>query len=116
METERGRKGGRKEKEEEEEGLEEERRGGERDKKRLRWRETKREKDTQKEREKERRRKGGRERNTLSCTPADLCSCSSCPTAPASLLHLESVMPWLWAKPLLPAGGIKSWERQFSHK
>lgn len=35
---------------------------------------------------------------------------------PASLRRLQSVMPWLRAKPLLPAGGIKSWACQFGHR
>lgn len=35
---------------------------------------------------------------------------------PASLQRLQSVMPWLRAKPLLPAGGIKSWACQFGHR
>lgn len=43
-------------------------------------------------------------------------SCSHEANGSPPLPRLESLMPWLWAKSLLPAGGIKSWDCQLGHR
>ena len=62
-----------------------------------------------------RRRNGEREEHThtLMYPCRILIPAIPVPWSPASFLHLELVMPWLWAEPLLPAGGFKNWECQF---
>lgn len=83
------------------------------------------ERERDREREIGKRRRGGRGRKeaagnghtcTWTCTHTHTQACSQTPMAPCFPPASESAMPWLWAKPLLPAGGIKSWDCQFGHR
>jgi hypothetical protein len=69
------------------------------------------------ERERKRQKEGDKQHmHTHMHTHTHMPYCPCSPWLPAFLSHLESVIPWLWAKPLLPAGGIKIWDCQLGHR